>query len=165
MHPGILSTSIEKWRSFTLTFKVILAILTRNLTCPCDNLWWIWAAIIKFAPKMHLGIPMACIENGVWPWPSRSFGHFQEMAINVDLVYWSRLTKGCYTSKCALVYDNLLLVSICIWNDDSVWCQDTNRHDIDKNCLEYFEARTERVNKITFRSVMAFGGTYFVLMA
>ena len=44
---------------------------------------------------MHFGILSAGIENGGhWPWPSRSFGHFdsefQETTFNIALVYWFR---------------------------------------------------------------------------
>ena len=53
---------------------------------------------------MHLVILSAGIENeGQWPWPSRSFGHFNseflETAFNVALVYWSWPAKVCYTSR------------------------------------------------------------------
>ena len=51
--------------------------LLGNSACPCDNLQWISARISKFAPNIHLGILVTSIENGChWPWPSRSFGHF-----------------------------------------------------------------------------------------
>ena len=60
---------------------------------------------------MHLRILLAGIENGGhWPWPSRSFGHFnsefQETAFKMALVYWARPAKGCYTSQLALVLNH-----------------------------------------------------------
>ena len=74
------SQLVLKMGSLTLTFKVILAILTQNskkFACPCDNSSQIWAEITKFAPNMQLWILSAGIENGGhWPWPSMSFWLF-----------------------------------------------------------------------------------------
>ena len=79
MHHGDTLGWYRKWRSLTLTFKVILAILIQNSRKfgLSRTFEWIWARITKFAPNMHLWIISAGIENGRhWPWPSRSFGHF-----------------------------------------------------------------------------------------
>ena len=58
-----------------------------NFTCPHDNSSQIWSRITKFAPNMHLGILWAGIENGGhWPWPSRSFGHFDLKFLEIRLV-------------------------------------------------------------------------------
>ena len=68
---------VLKWRSLTLTFNVILAILTqnsRNSVSLCHNSSQIWARIAKFMPKMHHEILLVGIENGgYWPWPLRLF--------------------------------------------------------------------------------------------
>ena len=47
----------------------------------------IWARITKFAPNMHHEILSVGIENGGhWPWPSRSFYHFDSEFLEIWLV-------------------------------------------------------------------------------
>ena len=74
------------------------------------------------SPNLHqiciLGFCQLVLKTMLyWPWPSRSFGHFdaefQETAFKIALVYWSRPVKGCYMSqrapvKCYKVYGDIL---------------------------------------------------------
>ena len=61
-------------------------------------------------------------EGGHWPWPSRSFGHFDSIsAFNGAFVYWFRPAKGCVAHPNVLLYISafhmfwkLLQVDICI---------------------------------------------------
>ena len=102
----------RKYWSLTLTSKVILAIwpiIRGNVVCPRNRFYWVWTRITKFAANMHLEILLTGIEyRGHWHWPSRSFGQlvtgFPETAFNVAILCWSRPTKRCYTSQCALVF-------------------------------------------------------------
>ena len=102
----------RKYWSLTLTSKVILAIwpiIRGNVVCPRNRFYRVWTRITKFAANMHLEILLTGIEyRGHWHWPSRSFGQlvtgFPETAFNVAILCWSRPTKRCYTSQCALVF-------------------------------------------------------------
>ena len=89
MHPVILAASIENGGHWPWPSWSFWSFWLRNLSCPCDNFWWIRAEITKLAPNMRLENPTDGIENGgYWPWPLRSFGHFdsecQEM-VKCDL--------------------------------------------------------------------------------
>ena len=79
-----------------------------NLACPRDNLSQIWFEITKFAPNIHPGVLLAGMENGVFDLDLHGLLTIltqKEMSINVALVYWSRPSKGCYTSQCTLVWN------------------------------------------------------------
>ena len=74
MHPGILSTGIENGGHWPWPSRSFDHFESELLEIWLDNSFKIWARITKFAPKMHLEILSAGIENGShWPWPSSSF--------------------------------------------------------------------------------------------
>ena len=64
---------------------------------------------------MHLGILAADIENGRhWPWPSRSFGHFDSQN---GLQHHSCTPKGCFTSQtCScIISQEVFVLSFSVW--------------------------------------------------
>ena len=81
MHNGILFSGIENsglWSWPSRSFWPFRQRILGNLACSHNNLKLIWARITKFAPNMHLELLLTGIEyRGYWPWPSRSFGHFE----------------------------------------------------------------------------------------
>ena len=119
------SRLVLKLGSLTLTFMVILVILTsilENMSSTRGNSEWVSTRITKVASNLHFGILSVGIENrGHWPCPSRSFGHFdsefQEMALNVALVYWYRLVKGVlHTPACSCCSNDLHTKIHIKWN-------------------------------------------------
>ena len=88
-----------------------------------------------------------------WPWPSKSFGHFnsefQATAFNVTLVHWARPTKGYYTSQPALVlcgsrqiiFNNLTFLHWMrrkSWHQQTLilfWCQHHEIHIFSSLCF------------------------------
>ena len=96
-----------KWRSFTLTFKVILTFCLRILgilACPHNNSSQVWARFNKFAPNIHPGMLLAGIENGGhWSWPSRSFWPF-----------WLRIAGNwaCPRDKTSQIWDRITKLAV-----------------------------------------------------
>ena len=80
MHYGILSVGIEQmshWPWLSGSFGPFWLIIWRNLASLCYILSQITARINKLEPNLNPGILLAGIKDGGhWPWPSRSFGHF-----------------------------------------------------------------------------------------
>ena len=72
MHPGILPAGIKNrglWPWPSRSFWPFWLKILGNLSCPHNNLNWIWARIIEFASNMDLEIFLSGIEyEGHWPW-------------------------------------------------------------------------------------------------
>ena len=121
-----------KWRSLTVTFKVILAILTLKFL----EIWLV-SVITCYgfeleSPNLHqicilgfsqLVLKMEFIDIDL---QGLAIVSTQETAFNVAFVFWSRLAKGCYTSQtCSCIvlwsglgysYSVLVLAVLEYWN-------------------------------------------------
>ena len=103
-----------KWASLTLTFNVILAILTQNSKKFGLSAWQL-VMDLSYNHRICTKYAFWDVLSWYWkwgdwprkPWPSRSLGHFNselhKTAFNAALIYWFTPAMGYFTSQLAIV--------------------------------------------------------------